>query len=150
MLSIAEIARVTVLFIMGSLRSSGAILSTLVFTALAFLCLAIQNLAGSDAARIAGGSFGMLASACSWWGAMAGFWTKVSPMYNTARRDVLSHPAGYNLSLDQGQPRRHESQGQLGRGSSFPWYICTRVARKRLASGGAHRSVVHGMGRQRS
>jgi succinate-acetate transporter protein len=69
--------RVTILFILGSLRSSGAILSTLVFTALAFLCLGIQNLVGSNAARIAGGSFGMLASVCAWWGAMAGFWTKV-------------------------------------------------------------------------
>jgi hypothetical protein len=72
-------SRVTILFILGSLRSSGAILSTLIFTALAFLCLGIQNLAHSDTARIAGGSFGILASACSWWGAMSGFWTKASP-----------------------------------------------------------------------
>ncbi|KAM0789791.1 hypothetical protein ACM66B_006643 [Microbotryomycetes sp. NB124-2] len=67
---------VTIIFIIGSLRSSAAVLSTLVFTALAFLTLAINSFSPSDGARIAGGSFGMLASFCSWWAAMAGFWVK--------------------------------------------------------------------------
>ncbi|KAL8280250.1 hypothetical protein RQP46_007364 [Phenoliferia psychrophenolica] len=67
---------VTMLFVIGALRSSGAVLSTLIFTALAFLLLAVNAFNPSDAARIAGGSFGMLASACAFWGAMCGFWVK--------------------------------------------------------------------------
>ncbi|KAK4052951.1 hypothetical protein OIO90_004075 [Microbotryomycetes sp. JL221] len=56
---------VTIVFIIGSLRSSVAVLTTLVFTALAFLTLAINSFSPSDSARIAGGSLGMLASLCS-------------------------------------------------------------------------------------
>ncbi|GAA5838807.1 hypothetical protein JCM11251_006745 [Rhodosporidiobolus azoricus] len=67
---------VTIVFIIGSLRSSGAVLSTLVFTAVAFLALAINNFSPSDGARIAGGALGMVAAFCSWWAAMAGFWVK--------------------------------------------------------------------------
>ncbi|RSH89112.1 hypothetical protein EHS25_002778 [Saitozyma podzolica] len=67
---------VTILFIIGSLRSSAGVLTTLVFTALAFLALGIYNMAGLDGGRIAGGVFGMIATAKSaWWTAMAGYWT---------------------------------------------------------------------------
>ncbi|GFZ46979.1 hypothetical protein JCM24511_04205 [Saitozyma sp. JCM 24511] len=66
---------VTVLFIIGSLRSSAGVLTTLVFTALAFLALGIYNMAGLDGGRIAGGVFGMVATASAWWTAMAGYWT---------------------------------------------------------------------------
>ncbi|KAM0747620.1 hypothetical protein T439DRAFT_317713 [Meredithblackwellia eburnea MCA 4105] len=67
---------VTMLFIIGALRSSAAVLSTLVFTALAFLTLAINSFTGSDASRVAGGAFGMAATFCSFWAAICGFWSK--------------------------------------------------------------------------
>jgi len=67
---------VTILFILGSLRSSGAVLFTLIFTALALLGLGINNFNGSNGARIAGGAFGMCATVTAFWGAMAGFWVK--------------------------------------------------------------------------
>ncbi|ORY28181.1 GPR1/FUN34/yaaH family-domain-containing protein [Naematelia encephala] len=67
---------VTILFILGSLRSSGAVLATLSFTALAFLTLGIYQFNGSNSARIAGGRFLLLKMQTAWWGAMSGFWTR--------------------------------------------------------------------------
>lgn len=54
---------VSVLFILASLRSSVGILVILTFTALAFLALGINSATGADSARIAGGVFGMIATA---------------------------------------------------------------------------------------
>jgi len=66
---------VTVLFMIGSLRSSIGVLSTLTFTALSLASLAIFYMTGHDGGRIAGGAFGMCATATAWWTAMTGFWT---------------------------------------------------------------------------
>ncbi|RXK37007.1 hypothetical protein M231_05714 [Tremella mesenterica] len=65
---------VTILFILGALRSSLAVLLTLVFTGLTYLTLGIYYFYALDGARIAGGVFGMLATAAAWWAAMSGFW----------------------------------------------------------------------------
>ncbi|BGP30351.1 hypothetical protein JCM10296v2_002105 [Rhodotorula toruloides] len=62
-------------FVIGALRTSVSVLSTLVFTFLNFVTLAVWKLDGSDAARIVGGVFGLCASACATWGAAAGFYT---------------------------------------------------------------------------
>ncbi|GAA5960161.1 hypothetical protein JCM8115_002532 [Rhodotorula mucilaginosa] len=65
---------VTIFFMIAALRTTLAVFSTLFFTAVTFLVLAINNFTGSDSARIAGGVFGLCASACSWWGAASALW----------------------------------------------------------------------------
>ncbi|GAA5876555.1 hypothetical protein JCM3774_003137 [Rhodotorula dairenensis] len=65
---------VTIFFMIAALRTTLAVFSTLFFTALTFLVLAIQNFTGNDSARIVGGVFGLCASACSWWGAASALW----------------------------------------------------------------------------
>ena len=60
----------------GSFRTTAAVVSTLAFTALAFLFLGINSFTGSNGCRLAGGWFGILAAFCAWWGAMAGFWSR--------------------------------------------------------------------------
>ncbi|KAL7418263.1 hypothetical protein Q5752_006719 [Cryptotrichosporon argae] len=66
---------VTILFIIGALRSSGGVLGMLSFAALAFIALGIFNFTGHDGGRIAGGVFGMCATATAWWTAMCGYFT---------------------------------------------------------------------------
>ncbi|KAF7969188.1 hypothetical protein HWV62_27963 [Athelia sp. TMB] len=63
-------------FVIGALRSSVAILSTLVFVALAFATLGTAEFTGSDAARISGGAFSICAAICAYWGAVSGFYGK--------------------------------------------------------------------------
>ncbi|KZP22787.1 hypothetical protein FIBSPDRAFT_1043370 [Athelia psychrophila] len=67
---------VTMLFIFGALRSNGAVLSTLVFTALALATLGMSEFTGADPVRIAGGVFSICAALCAYWGAVSGFYGK--------------------------------------------------------------------------
>ncbi|GAA5981006.1 hypothetical protein JCM10908_003949 [Rhodotorula pacifica] len=84
---------VTIFFMIAALRTTIAVFSTLLFTALTFLVLAIQNFTGNDTARIVGGVFGLCASASSWWAAASALWApettfsavRVSPI--SMRRD---------------------------------------------------------------
>lgn len=69
---------ITVLFIIGALRSSGAVLSVLVFTGLSFGCLAGGQTTGSVHATTAGGAFGICASFAAWYTACCGFYVKDS------------------------------------------------------------------------
>jgi len=69
---------ISVIFLIGALRSSGAIIVTLFFTMMTFSMLAIFFLTGSDGCRIAGGSFGVCASVGAWWAGLSGLWTKQS------------------------------------------------------------------------
>ncbi|GAA99866.1 uncharacterized protein L969DRAFT_84210 [Mixia osmundae IAM 14324] len=67
---------VTTLFVIGALRTSVVVLSTLVFTALAFASLAASLNLDSQHALTAGGAFGICASICAYAAACAGFYTK--------------------------------------------------------------------------
>ncbi|RSH83246.1 uncharacterized protein EHS24_006914 [Apiotrichum porosum] len=66
---------VTFFFCLAALRSSVAVLGTLSFTGIAFMCMAIQNLTGSDHARVAAGAFQLIAGSFGYWAALSGYWT---------------------------------------------------------------------------
>ncbi|EJT46408.1 hypothetical protein A1Q1_05055 [Trichosporon asahii var. asahii CBS 2479] len=68
-------AGITFLFIIASLRSSVAILSTLVFTCISFALLAAAEIGGSPSVKTASGATCMIAGLCGYWSAMAGYWT---------------------------------------------------------------------------
>ncbi|WOO78448.1 ammonium permease ATO2-like protein [Vanrija pseudolonga] len=83
-------AMVSVLFVMGSLRSSVAMMAVLTATALSFLTLAVYHLTESNGARIAGGVFSALTTAAAWWTAMAGYWHEdnTSPWVRVSAGDM--------------------------------------------------------------
>ncbi|KAF7972482.1 hypothetical protein HWV62_17912 [Athelia sp. TMB] len=87
---------VTVLFIIGALRSTGAVLSTLVFTALALATLGGAEFTGNDATRIAGGAFSICAAACAYWGSVSGFYGKDGAGATFHSWNVPSVSLGYN------------------------------------------------------
>ncbi|KAF7979174.1 hypothetical protein HWV62_43445 [Athelia sp. TMB] len=87
---------VTMLFVIGALRSSVAILSTLVFVALAFATLGTAEFTGSDAARIAGGAFSICAAICAYWGAVSGFYGKDGAGATFHSLNVPSVSLGYS------------------------------------------------------
>lgn len=66
---------ITFLFIIASLRSSVAILSTLVFTCISFALLAAAEIGGNASVKTASGATCMIAGLCGYWSAMAGYWT---------------------------------------------------------------------------
>lgn len=66
---------ITFLFVIASLRSSVAILSTLVFTCISFALLASAEISGHPTVKTASGAFCMIAGLCGYWSAMAGYWT---------------------------------------------------------------------------
>jgi len=69
---------VSVVCVIGGLRSSGAIIVTLICAVFTLCFFAIFFLNGSDGCRIAGGCFGLATAAGSWWAGVSGFWTKES------------------------------------------------------------------------
>ncbi|KAF8326981.1 GPR1/FUN34/yaaH family-domain-containing protein [Cantharellus anzutake] len=69
---------VSLVFLVGALRTNAAIISTLVCASVAFCFFAIHSMNASNGARIAGSAFGIGAAACAWWAALSGFWTRDS------------------------------------------------------------------------
>ncbi|WOO78447.1 Ammonia transport outward protein 2 [Vanrija pseudolonga] len=62
-------------FVLASFRSSVAILSTLTFTTLTFVCLAIFNMTGTKGSQYASGAMACIAAWCGFWAALAGYWS---------------------------------------------------------------------------
>lgn len=63
------------LILLGALKTSVNVLATLATAQLFSLLLGAHYLSGSEGLRIAAATFGMLATAASWWTAITGLWT---------------------------------------------------------------------------
>ncbi|KAF8321971.1 GPR1/FUN34/yaaH family-domain-containing protein [Cantharellus anzutake] len=70
----------SIVFLIGACRSSGAVVSTLASAALSFMMLGIHAFSGNDNCRLAGGWFGLISAGSAWWASMSGFWLKDSTL----------------------------------------------------------------------
>lgn len=65
------------LLVLGSLKCSLNVIAMLGSTLVFVLLLGVHHITGAHSAplRVASGSLGMLATACTWWSAVTGLWT---------------------------------------------------------------------------